>query len=632
MLERDPFGKGSSRKILDTPEKDEYSVERGVKKDSKDPVFGMDPDHAHDREADEALRRKKMRAWVIGGMIVSGVIFVVSAGFGFLWYQNNLFKNERVLFSVEGPDTASGENTEHFIITFENQNRVALQNAVISLRFPENFIPEEKNGLKRDGTTSARVEIGTIAAKQQKQIDVYGYFSGTNESSVFIRAVLKYSPENITGSFQRETQKSVHMDAAIVGIVLNLPIESATGDRAEIAVQYTNRGTETLFSERLKVESPEGFVLEGSDVPPSEGGNVWYLEPLVAGVTRSFKLYGRITGDRGMTKQFTTTIGVLRGDGSFAVHGKAQGKIQIVGSPLSIKMVTNAANIRSVSVGTELSFTLEYSNQGDVGMKNVIVQAVWDGNIFDDSKIKVKDGRYEGSYNPQTKTATWKASDIPDLAFLAPKASGSVVFTLPVRASIPIATITDTHFVGSILASVDSADVPDRIGTRRIVAQDFRQLKLSSDASFSIDFRESSTNASLQDIHFEVGKETELVAYIRLRNTYNDIDDGKLTTGIPSGVTFSGMFPTEGNETVAYEERSHQLIWSVGKIKNATGVLLPDRVIAFRLKVTPQPYQVDQQGVIVLNATEFTGKDSFTGDVIRFAQDKVTVSDVLLKQ
>lgn len=623
MLERDPFGKEGVTGVRDMPDRDRYSIEDDPK-DLGDPVFGVAPENALQEEEMKmkVFDKKKTKAWVIGGMIVSGIIFVLVASLGFSWYRANIFKNDSVIVSLDGPDKVSGDNTERFVFSYDNQNGVDLENVVILFRFPESFVPEEKDGLKRDGTTSARVEIGTVKSHQKASVDIYGYFSGTTQSAMYIRSILQYSPKNISGLFQRETQKSVTIESSVINVEMTLPIESATGDLVEGVVQYTNRGTDTIFSGKLQIDYPEGFVLQGSDFRPSEGDNVWYLDPLESGAVKTFKFRGMIEGDRGTQKQFTTTIGVIRGDNSFFAYGKDQKKIQLVGSPFSIQVQMNRGDVRAVSVGTGIEFTLNYKNNGDVGLRDAIVRAVLGGQILDDAAIKVGQGAYDAS----THTVIWRASDIPELAFMDPGESGSITFSVPVRKSIPIETTNDTQFTGSVTASIDSVDVPDRIGTRRIVAQDWAEIPLNSSPSLSVDLREGSTNLNLTDVRFEVGKETELVAYVRLRNTYNDLIDGQFVLNIPSGVTFGGSIPLEQDEPVTYDERAQKLVWEVGRVKTATGVLLPDRVIAFRIRITPQEYQTGNNNLILLSGIEFHGKDDFTGESISLAPGNVGVS------
>lgn len=625
MTERDPFGKEGRINILDTPERDRFSVEGDRESESEsESVFGsvssfsvMDEEEAH-------VKKKKMKAWVIGGLVVSTVVLLLAGAFGWTWYRANIFKSDRVTLSVKGPEATSGNNTEHFVLEYENQNSVALENAVLLFRFPDNFIPEEKNGLKRDGTTSARVELGTIGAKQKGMYDFYGYFSGTTESTLYIRTGLQYSPKSITGSFQQETQKSVRMETSVVGVEMVVPIEAASSDTADISVQYQNRGKETLFSLRLKMQYPDGFEFANADMRPSEGNTVWYLDPLAPGETRTLKLHGRISGDRESFREFSALFGVVRGDNSFLVYGKDTEKVKLVGSPFSIKTTINFGNVRTVFPGNELKCSVQYSNDGEVGLGNAVVQVSLGGKILDEQMVVAE----RGSYDAATKTITWRASDVPDLAFVGPKKGGKLDFSIYVKKNISIETENDTRFVGSITASIDSADVPDRIGTRRIVARQISEVLLGTNVTIATDVREDGTNINLPEVDLHAGKETALVVYVRLRNAYNDVSDGKFSVGIPSGVSFSEMIDLGRQEDVMYDERSQQLIWNVGDFRAGTGFVLPDRVVAFRIKVTPQEYQSNGT-IVLLNQETFQGRDLFIGDAVNASYERIVATRVL---
>lgn len=615
MLDQDPFRKKGKGDISDIFKRDQYSIQRDHNQQDE-VILDISADSGRD---EKSLHSKRTRAWVIGGMLVMVSLILLAVFFGFDWYRSNAFSNDRVSILLEGEDVASGDDVQRFVLIYENKNNVALQNAVILLRFPDNFVIEEGSGLKRDGTTSARLEVGTIGAQKQATVEFYGYFSGTTVSSVYIRSILQYSPKNISGLFQQEAQKSIKMGASAVDVSMDLPIELSTGDLTEVMVQYTNRGTETLFSTRLQMEYPEGFTYQEADKEPSEGNTVWYLGSLEPGDTQTLKLRGRIEGDRNVFKQFSAIVGVVRGDNSFAVYGKDERKVQIINSPFAIQIKINKGGRNSVTLGERVGVILSYANEGDVGFRDAIVQVALDGQIFDDTQLTIGGG---GSYNASTRTITWRASDIPLLDFVDPRESGTIEFTLPMKQSIPMVTGSDTRLKGSIRASIDSVDIPNRIGTRRIVAQDWMEFMMTSTISLVTDLREASTNTPLSKVDFEVGKETELVVYTRLRNTYNDVVDGKFILDIPSGVTFIESIPLEKDEVVSYEERSQRLVWEVGKVTAGTGIIFPDRVIAFRLRVTPQEQQ-GQNSLTLIRAMKFSGKDDFTGDAISILQGDV---------
>lgn len=627
MPERDPFKEERRVDINDMPSWGRYAVETEKKSRNKFSVFGEKKEDPLGEDHQKVFQKKRRNAWVVGGIVVLSIVIAAGIFAGISWYEKNLFRDDRVSVEIQGPDRVSGGNTERFLLKYKNENAISLENAVVSFRFPKNFVPEERNGLKRDGVESARLEIGTIAPGQETSFDLYGYFSATTDPSVYIRATLRFSPKDSSGTFEKETQKSVAMESSIVDVGLSIPLEAAAGDSVEIGVQYVNRGDTTLFSARLQMEYPEGFVFQESNMPPSEGNAVWYLEPLEPGTPKMLKIRGRIEGNRDAQKHFAATIGTVRGDASFVAYGKDQKDTRIIGSPFSIQSLINGGNIRFVSLGTELETVVQYANEGDVGMKDAIIRVVLEGDIFDTSFLSIDE---RGSYDGSTKTITWRASDVPELAFMDPGETGSVKFKVPIRKVIPIKTKNDTQLSGSMIASIDSVDVPARIGTKKIVAQNRVDLPLISSGMVVVDIHEEKTGLDLSDIPFTVGKQTEVLANIRIRNTYNDLIEGKLTLSLPSGVEFSGNVSVDGNESAEYNERSQQIVWDAGKVDAGTGILRPDRTIAFRMRVTPQEHQSEQQ-LTLLSNIEFRSRDSFVGEPVTFSIEKIFAPRVLPK-
>lgn len=626
MLERDPFGKEGESNVYDTPDRDKYSVE-GDRSQQGGSVFGVVNNDPNADANEKTFQKKKTKAWVIGGLVVSLIIFILAGVFGYRWYQANLFKHDRVVVSLEGPESVTGQNTERFSFRVENRNALAIENSVLTLRFPENFVPEERSGLKRSGTTSARLDLGKVAKNESREIDVYGYFSGTSESSAYIRATLRYGVGNSSGSFEREAQKVVTMAMSPVRVDVTAPLELASGEIAEIAVQYENRSNATLFSLRLRMEYPDGFIFDSADIRPSEGDTIWYLDPLESGKTATLKLRGKLAGNRDELKTLGATIGVARGDETFVAYGSDSKKVRMVGSPFAIRLAVAGVGAKSVDLGNELRVEIEYTNTGEVGLGNAIVQVKLGGKIFDEQNLSIEGG----SYNAITRTISWFASDVPALAFVGPGESGRVKFTAYVRSTLPMNTTEDTNLKGEIEAVIDSADVPDRIGSRRVVAKALTEMKLRTLPSIVSDTREASTDTDSTKARVFVGREAEFVTYVRLRNTHNAVTNGRLVITIPSGVSFGGLLDVSGNEDVSYNDRSQQLVWEVGTLDAGTGILNADRVIAFRTRTVPQEYQLNQT-LTLLNPMEFRGVDSFTEEPVSATWNTVSVSSVLKEE
>jgi len=65
------------------------------------------------------------------------------------------------------------------------------------------------------------------------------------------------------------------------------------------------------------------------------------------------------------------------------------------------------------------TYVIDYKNNGNIAMEDVIITEEIDSNVLDFSKLELKGGAYDAS----KKIITWKASGIPGLANLAPGAT-----------------------------------------------------------------------------------------------------------------------------------------------------------------------------------------------------------------
>lgn len=548
--------------------------------------------------------KNRKRALIVGATGIAAILMVLSAAFGIVRYRQGLFQDENVKVDIQGPDTVATNERVQFSITYENANKVALSGATLEITYPEVFVPDDKDGLKRTGLTGAAMDLGDIKPGEKKTVDIYGSFSGSQQKTVFINAALVYSPAHLSGSFRREAQKGVALEGSIADVKLVTPLEAASGDAVDLLISYTNNSRQPLYGARIQMTYPDSFFFQGADRPSSEGESVWYIDVVGVGETQSFHIRGHLNGENDTVKTFRAAIGTTGEDNAFSVFSQSQSETRVIGSPFIIAQTIESGDV--VRAGQTMRYIITYENNGDLGLRDAIITAKLGGDVFYEPQLSLKNG----SYDANTRTITWRAADVPELATVDPGEVGSVEFSVPAKTEIPVESEQDKNFVGSTTVTIDSKDIPDRIGAERIIAKNYEEVRLEAGTTSTFSIRDAKTNTPLNDIVFEVGKEVLLNVTWHIRNVYNDLADTNAIVSLPADVTWAETTSEEG-ENVSFNERAQQVVWDLGALKNGTGTFLPERSISFAVRVVPQEYQKNGQ-IRFLQDMRVVGRDVFT--------------------
>jgi hypothetical protein len=69
------------------------------------------------------------------------------------------------------------------------------------------------------------------------------------------------------------------------------------------------------------------------------------------------------------------------------------------------------------------------------------------------------------------------------------------------------------------------------------------------------------------------------------------------------------------NERISFNKRINEVVWDIGKIENAAGVLSDPREVSFKVGIVPEVNQIGE-AVTLVKETTLTAKDDFTNSLI----------------
>lgn len=592
-----------------------------------DPEFsqGANPEEFQKKEewikekkglSDSQKKAIKITLWAIGAVALLGLILVAV-----FEIKRSAFSEEKVLVNIEGPSVIDSTQLVQYVIHYKNDNRVDLKDASILLNHSENFQPESATNLQTVNAGNSKIYIGTIKSRSQEEIILKGRFYAPKDYVVYLRARLDYTPSNFNSVFQVQSQIGVNVKTSPIFLEIAAPLEAASGNDVEYLIDYKNQSSRSFSDVRVKVEYPEGFQFTSGNPRPSEGNNFWYIGNLGSDQGGKIKVLGTTQGSRNEGKIVKAYIGSPGDDGRFVVYTQNEKMTKIVASPLSITQSINGLKNLTVNAGETLNYSLNYRNEGEIGLRDIIIVLEIKTSILDFSRLELG----KGSYDSAKGIITWKASDFPQLSNLAPGQGGEIQFSVPVMDRIPVKSENDKDFSVITVAKIDSPDISTPVQSNKIIASNTLELKLNSRVVLeTTGYYNDSGIANFGPIPPQVGEETSYVIHWQITNVSNNISDVKVVSSLPTGVKWMGkIYPEDAK--ITYNERTNQIIWEAGKIKNGAGILEPKKEASFQVSVVPQVNQ-KEQAIRLLSPSFLEAEDLFTGERLKYeTKEKTTI-------
>ncbi len=573
------------------------------------------------RGARERFFTKNAKAVRWGAIAVGGIAFVSLLVGTFVRIQQSLFSEDRVTVTVSGPENVNSSTLTTFVISFSNGNRSRLSGAELVVSYPPSFRPEGNDNTFRSDGTSNIVTIGDIPAFETKSLEFSGKFYGSKNSPAFLSAELRYRPANLESRFSAIGRKSLNLRSASLAIELEVPLTVSPEGEVNYLADYENTSDTPLSTIRLKATYPPGFSFTESEPAPSEGETIWYLGSINAGEKGRVRITGRLSGVPNETKTLRVEMGTFQGDNTFFALSDVERTTRVVAPPFEIRQTLNGGSPATVNPGEILRYAVSYRNDSNIRLREAILAVKVEGDALDFANLRSEGGAFDDRRN----IITWKASDVPALANLAPNASGTVKFTVPVRDDfVPESTLSKNFRIKTI-ATIESPDIPNPAGANKIISTNTKEAKVNSRIRLeTLGFYQDNAISNTGPIPPTVGEETTYTLRWRLSNTTNDVTAAEVSADLPTGVRWTGViFPQ--SESVSYNERTNKIVWNVGSLGVGVGILSPKKEVAFQVSLRPAVNQINTEALL-LGASTAKATDVFTDETLRAETNEKTTN------
>lgn len=546
---------------------------------------------------------------IIGAAITVGIVVISLLGVIYSRIVNSTFKEEKVIISIAGPEEVLVGDIVEYKIVVENKNRANLNNVVVGLQLPNNFVLQKESFVIDKNLSGAKINVGKMSGKSEKEYKLKMQIGYSNDLNLLLKSFVEYQPENVNSHFQSSISKSVRLTQSSISASISSAESVSSSELMELKAIIRNDGNQEYEQVILSMEYPEGFNFEKSLIEPiGEKNNQWIINDLRPGSQKEVIILGRLTGGVDTIKKFRTTISKKQDKKGVLFEGEKT--VKIIPSKVILKQIIEDENVYP---GEQVEYKIIFKNNSTVPLRNLILKTYLPGKYVQRGEVNP----YHGYYDSRENMIIWKAADVEKLKELQPNEEDSVKFIIRVQEQILPDEGDNKNPYLRIYSEIESLDVDSPIfENKKVTSPKMKTLVNSvSDVSSTIKYLTEDNNGKERE-YLQVDQKVFLRVNLDITNTTNDLKNVKFLASLPSGVAWERQIYPEG-DNLKFNTRTNQLEWKLGIVKSDTGFKSPAEKAEFVISVTPSINQVGDE-IDLINSMQINAEDTFTGNDIEY--------------
>lgn len=515
---------------------------------------------------------------------------------------------------VEIPPAIASGDSVRIQATITNTNPVRLPFAELTVTFPE--------GAHNVQNISERLtylveSVGPLAPGESKDISFEAVLFGEEGEEKEIKLQVEFRPENSNAIVVTEERYPIVISSAPLTVTLAAPEQVAPGESFTTTITVQTNSEEAVPNAILLLEYPFGYSVRDATPTASLSDNVWDLGTLRPGEKETIRITGDITGNSGDERFIRARIGTDLAQGGEALgvtYMEQDTKVSLVDSQLalSISLDGSAEQVITAAPGDTLSGRLSWRNNLDSQVFDGEIVLRFSGTGVDPSRVDIGRGVYRESDN----SITFTGDSNRELQTLDPDERGTISFNVPVKRSADLGGVRSPQI--TVEAFISGREVGS--GTPSLIQSEvLRTVQVASELSLTTSVvRTTGVFTPTGPWPPQVDVLSTYTLFITIGNTTNAVANNVVRFTLPSYVTYTGgVSPT--NATVSYDERSGEMVWSVGEIAPNSS-----RSASFQIGITPTASQAGTAPVLVRTQI-LEGFDRFVQETLRVTEGEKTI-------
>jgi len=526
-------------------------------------------------------------------ILIAGIIILMAIG-GFYLYQ--YFTARDIVFSLKAPANIMLGVPFDIEVNIQNNFTNPLKDIKLSMILPEGaaFAAEspEKRVLDRS--------FGDLDKNSSLQEKIPLIIFGNEQSLEKFEITASYFPPTLGPKARFEQMKSVEVTIGEPGIKLDLiaPQKVLNNEDFEVEVQYQNISDIDFSGVELELNYPEFFTFKNATASSSAGNNFWKIGDLAKNNGKgSLIIKGSVISTE---KSFFEIKGSLKAEffgQKYLISEKAAG-LNIAQSPLALNITLNDQPSYLASLNSDLKYKINFRNNSDVGLNDVVIKAKLTGEMFDIQTL-----HSQGFFSSKDNTVIWNTANTPGLRLVAAGGEGFVEFEIETKEAYPIKRVSDKNFTLKVEAEISSPTVPYYVASEKTIG--LADLKTKVGGKIVIDsFIDKGVLSPKVNIPANFTIRWAIINYS------TDIKNIEVKGYLQSGVRWTGQTKTNVTSTLAYNERTQEITWLIDRIPATKGVVSKAVEAIFQIEATPNVTQINQP-MPLLSETTMKGFDEF---------------------
>ncbi|MFH1430631.1 MAG: hypothetical protein ABIG71_03875 [Candidatus Uhrbacteria bacterium] len=403
---------------------------------------GKMPDFSHlDR------RPSGWRRWALSGALVTLGVLAIAAWASFLIFKPYSDTTDGdVVVRIDAPPAADIGGTVTYTITVANNDRVPIAAAELELHLPEHFLLATADPAPTTDDPPTWM-IGSLDRGERTTIVLSGQLFGTPGADATINAELFYRPGNFNAEFQEYANATTILGASPFTLTMTGPDRTVPGELVTYSLHYERTLESGGTGVWIALTAPHAFTMKDSAPKQATGNDVrWSITNLDTHPSGDITFSGTFFEGSAEPYLLRTEAQTQPAEGVTIAFNSAEVRTEVVGGGVTIIGTANdQTNDFAVRSGDTLRFRVSVRNDGNIPIRNVTVNAILDAASISEQSIlnysamtDPADGAAVGEQrSPELRrgTITWTSAEVPGLIELAPGATETVNFSIPIHTS-----------------------------------------------------------------------------------------------------------------------------------------------------------------------------------------------------
>ncbi|MDP3093196.1 MAG: hypothetical protein Q8N16_00325 [bacterium] len=531
--------------------------------------------------------------------LIRPIIILVLAlvGFGFWYFQRNVFSKDTLKLEILGPDTVEVGQKVDYVLKYKNNGEITLTGARLTFEYPEDSLVE-------DGKLRLEKEIGDIYPGEEKTITFQARILGRENELKKAKAWLEFQPKNLRARYEVSTTQAAVIKFSPLTFELDIPSRIEAEKDFSFSLNYFSNIDYPLSQLRAKIDYPSGFEFIESS-PQAMETNEWQIPILNKTEGGRIRISGRIKGEVGEQKVFKASLGIWQG-GKFVLLKETAKGAEIIKPMVYLSQLVNNSSDYTANAGDFLHYEVFFKNIGNSPFENLFLVVGLDGLLFDLETLRAE----SANYHQGDSSLVWDWKKNPQLKFLDEGEEGKVEFWINLKQDF---LLTEAKAKNLLLKnSVSLAPAREEFAVKVNSKLVLEQQGFFNDEVFG----------NSGPLPPRVGQPTTFTVIWKLKNYYNDLRNVKVKSTLPSFVSLTGqLFPRDSS--FVFDSQSREIIWEVGEVQAGQGVGGEGPNLSFQVSLNPSASQQGQTAEII-NKSQAFGDDTWTQDAVASAIQTLT--------